>query len=143
MMPMLGISPGRRPSTSHCSKRHEGHVQRGDERRLAAEDGLQAHGLQAVAEHDRHADEGAGLESNKVRSRRVRQEKRATMIAAAAKRRPTKNIGPLTVIGVLHQQEGAAPDHGDQHQHAFGLAEPQETGGSLGVFGDVMILRTT
>jgi hypothetical protein len=59
---------------------------------------LQADGLQAVTEHDRHADEGAGLEFEQVRSRKWRQENSATMAAAAAKRRPTKNIGPLTVM---------------------------------------------
>src|SRR5476649_3088312 len=36
--------------------------------------------------------------SNKVRPRRVRNEKNPTTMAAAANRRPTKNIGPLTVI---------------------------------------------
>src|SRR3990167_5364846 len=36
--------------------------------------------------------------SNRVRSRRVRKEKKPTAIVAAANRRPTKNIGPLTVM---------------------------------------------
>src|SRR5471032_3255938 len=36
--------------------------------------------------------------SKAVMPRRLRAENKATMLAAAAKRRPTKNIGPLTVM---------------------------------------------
>src|SRR5471032_3057569 len=36
--------------------------------------------------------------SNKVRSRKLRNENAPTMTAAAANRRPTKNIGPLTAM---------------------------------------------
>src|SRR5471032_3577034 len=36
--------------------------------------------------------------ANKARSRKLRNENAPTMTAAAAKRRPTKNIGPLTVM---------------------------------------------
>ena len=43
-------------------QRYERHIQRGDKGRLAAGNGLQADGLQAIAEHDRHTDEDPGLE---------------------------------------------------------------------------------
>ncbi len=44
---------------------YEGHVKRRDERRLAAADRLQAHGLQAVAQHDQYANRQACLEFDK------------------------------------------------------------------------------
>ncbi|MCY1422696.1 hypothetical protein D9M71_383880 [compost metagenome] len=113
------------PTAQHqpLQQGHERHVQGRDKSRLAAGDGLQAHGLQAIAEHDRSADEDPGLEFGQGQPRQRLERHQADEQGRGGEAQANEKHRAADGHDIVHQQEGAAPQHGDDHQHQFGFAQ--------------------
>lgn len=131
------------PQHQPLQQGHERHIQRGNKGRLAAWNGLQADGLQTVAEHDRHPDKHPGLELEQRDATQTAQENSATMAAAAAKRRPTKNIGPLAVKACCTNRKVMPQTMVIRISTHSALLKRDVNDSNPGSFNDIATLRVT
>ena len=83
------------------------------------------------------------LSSNSVMPRKLRRENSATMAAAAAKRRPTKNIGPLAVKACCTNRKVMPQTMVIRISTHSALLKRDVNDSNPGSFNDIATLRVT
>jgi hypothetical protein len=104
---------------------------------------LQADGLQAVTEHDRHADKGAGLEFEKGQVAQGAPGEEGHDACGGGKAQADEKHRPADGHRVLHQQKVPPQTMVISTSTHSALLSRRKREEAWGAFGDVMILRTT
>ncbi|MNP63110.1 hypothetical protein D3C76_1584690 [compost metagenome] len=87
--------------------------------------------MPAIAEHDRCADEHPGLEFGQGQAGQRLERDQADEQSCRGKAQAHEEHRAADGHDVMHQQKGAAPQHGDEHQHQFGFAQTEIQRGVL------------
>lgn len=106
---------------------HHGDVHGGDERGFAAADGLQAVGLQSIAEEDAYADGSACPKFAQCQSAQDLERKQGRQQGGRGKTQRDKEQRAAGGQGDLDCEKGAAPNHGDGDQGKLLAAQGRKT----------------